>query len=136
MSNHFPAIPGDLAVSQIMYFATGQNAEISSSSPFYFASGVQSVGGPLNPQGNIGQWNFSFTTPGEYGTFDQDTVEAAIARVITDLAQSGVDNYGVPLADIQATISVSRTYFFTSPSNMNNWPGLYYNDTMTYPPAA
>lgn len=75
---------------------------------------------------------FQFTTPGEFGTFDQTTIEAAITAQITAECQLMSDASGDSLATVQASVgSVQRTWGFTDGSG---WTASY-SDTMTYPPA-
>ena len=88
-------------------------------------------GAGLGESVGIAQFQFQFTTPGEYGTFDQAAVEAAIAAHVTDLCQALADLLGIDLAMAQAAVTIARQWTWADEAGSN----AFMQDFMTYPPA-
>jgi hypothetical protein len=124
MSNHFPPVPSDLGLAGIFY-----NAVLPTpfgDSPLNFTGGTATYS-PIT-QGTSVQ--IGFNTPGDLGSFDQDTAEAAIATAVTDACQALADLSGVSPESVQAGVEIFRSWSWRDNSGFQ----LSYNDMMTYPP--
>lgn len=133
MSNHFPtSAPGDLELVTIQYdIVVSPNYSSITAGAFYFSSDVSSgvaIGGNNYP-GTMPLLQFGFDTPGTFGSFDQDTVEAAIATWVTSQCQSIADVTGQTLADVQAEVTINRNWAWTDSGGYY----LTYSDTLSYP---
>lgn len=127
MTNNFPAVPTDLALQRIQYvISTGADLSIQPTSLFYCGAGVASQ---LNASLSGNGVTFTFATPGQLGTFDQTTIEAALASTVTSELTGIAAAMGVPLATVQAAVTIGRTWTWTDGGGFE----LIYSDTMTYP---
>lgn len=139
MSNSFPSIPSDLALTYVWYeFVVPDNS--GNNFPYTY------TGGNANqlPINYGGMWSvdgtgsypsqpnvqFVFDTPGAFGTFDQTAAEVVVTTVANDMCQLVADTAGLTLEEVQATATVNRIWYF---SDTTGWSATY-NDTMTYPP--
>jgi hypothetical protein len=128
MANHFPAMPGDLGLFQLAYNASLPTPGYQPASPLNFGTEVETQLVYSAP--NIAV-KFTFDPTGSTGTFDQDTVEAMIAEEVTAICTVLSGMSGVPLAQVQAQVTVSRAWTWTdSTGYVAGW-----QDTMPYPPA-
>lgn len=128
MSNHFPAMPTDLQVLQLSYLALLPAVTIQPGSVLDY--GPQVNGQLVYTVPNLGA-SFTFTAPGQLGTFDQDIFEAELAASITAVCQVLSSMSGVVLAALQKQVTVRRNWSWSDPTGFS----ALFEDTMTYPPA-
>lgn len=134
MANHFPAVPSPLNLASLTYTASieqiGQNWPSAGFTYTGVTTGSVSFAAS-QPQTGTFNITFSFTTPGNPGTFDQDAAEAQVVSVLNDLAQAVATTGGLTLAQVQAMTTVTRTWTWTDAS------GAYVltnnSDRMPYP---
>lgn len=81
MPNHFPAIPEDLAINNVTYTLNFGTSMIQVIPALQFEGVATNMFGALNSLGNQGGVQFTFTTPGNPGTFDQDAVEVGLYQL-------------------------------------------------------
>lgn len=124
MSNHFPAVPADLGLASIFYSVSFPTP--FGDSPLNFTGGENSFG-PFTNSGSGPAFNFD--TPGTFGTFDQDAIEAVIATSVTNCCQALSEMSGVALATVQADVRVTRNWVWRDTDGFL----LNYQDAMTYP---
>lgn len=125
MSNNFPAIPADFVLTQIMYAVTFPS--VQPKSPFTGAS--LTLGGGLMNLGGTGYLQFTFSTPGQFGTFDQTAAETSVKKILTDVCQLFADLSGQTLAQEQAGVTVARLWTWTDAAGNQ----ATYADTLAYP---
>jgi hypothetical protein len=75
---------------------------------------------------------FAFSTPGDTGNFDQDAAEATIASLVTEICQYVAGLGSQSLTAVQSGTIVQRLWTWSDGGGFT----AYYEDTMTYPPAA
>lgn len=138
MANHFPTIPS-LSLVSVTYTA-GWNYSVGANNltdlTYFDVTGVTPMADTGLPVSIIGTAAtplavpFTFTTPGDSGSFDQDTEEGNVATVLDDIAQAVATATGNTLATVQGWLTVNRQWFWQDSTGKFN---LQYNDTMTYP---
>lgn len=129
MANNFPAMPSDLGLFQLAYNASLPTPSYQSTSPLNFGTEVETQLVYSAPSIAV---KFTFDPAGSTGTFDQDTVEAMIAAEVTSVCTVLSNMSGVPLAQVQAQVTVVRAWTWTDGAGyVAGW-----QDAMTYPPAS
>jgi hypothetical protein len=71
---------------------------------------------------------FTFDTPGSFGTYDQAAVETDFAQAITAVCGVLASMSGVALADLQAQVTVTRAWTWTTGTS-----NVITQDAMAYP---
>lgn len=125
MSNNFPAVPADLVLAVVQY--TASFPSVTPQSPFTGTS--VSMGGGLMNLGGPGSLTFQFATPGSFGTYDQTAAETSVKKVLTDVCQLIADITGQTLAQVQAVVTVHRTWIWQDAAANN----ATFSDSMPYP---
>lgn len=125
--NNFPPVPTDYALASIEYDAAFPQ-------PQQLAAGLTFTGGTttviaLGAFGVGGLAMFVFTTPGQFGSFDQATAEAEVKTMLNDCCQFLADTTGTALATVQAGVTVTRRWTWTDTAGNQ----ARYADTMAYP---
>jgi hypothetical protein len=138
MSNHFPAVPdpGTWDLAGVTYLATvfnsGAGLPIGNTGDFDLTGvDVRSNSSLFGPNLQPLNFVFLFTTPGDPGGFDQDSVESALTSMLDNIAQALATATGDSLGTAKGLISVTRTWTFQA----EGWQAIYYADTLTYPAA-
>lgn len=140
MANHFPSIPS-LSLVSVTYTAhwnyTVSGTNDLTNLAYFDVTGVvpmSDLGEPGSVLANTATpllvVPFVLTTPGDPGSFDQDTEEGNVATVLDNIAQAVATATGNTLATVQGWIEVDRQWLWQDESGQFN---LVYNDTMTYP---
>jgi hypothetical protein len=127
MSNHFPAVPSDLALASIQYIANMGQVN-GAPSDLTFTGVSTTISNLSDSASSLLQATFMFVTPGDAGSFDQDSVESAISTVLDEVCQAVSNSNGKTLTETQAEVTVYREWLWTDMSF-----SLQYQDTMTYP---
>jgi hypothetical protein len=131
VSNHFPNLPTSLPIKSVTYtlnFGLGVVEVI----PALQFSGVGTfLFGALTALGNQGGVQFSFTTPGDPGGFDQDHAETELATVASAVFALVAALTGQDLSTLEANFSVTRTWNWTD----DNGNQATYVDEMPVNPA-
>jgi hypothetical protein len=70
---------------------------------------------------------FTFTPPGTYTGFDQDTAEAGITSMLNGMCAAWAAITGLTQAAVQAAVVVNRVWTFSAPA------GITWSDVMKYP---
>lgn len=135
MSNHFPTVPAlDLvSITYTAEFSGDDAAGYLQHLDGFDVTGVVPMSDVFGPQilgTGILTAPFNFTTPGDAGSFDQDTQESLIASVLDDVAQAVATASGQTLATIQGVITVQRQWAWQDSGSQYN---LSHTDAMTYP---
>lgn len=128
MSNHFPAVPTDFVLASVEYDITFPPP--TQVTPDLIFAGVITIpsGASILSSGNA-LMIFQFTTPGSFGTFDQDAAETAIKIQLTDICQFMANSTGATLAQVQEAVKLIRHWAWTDAAgNM-----AAFTDTVTYP---
>lgn len=129
MSNSFPPIPPDLVLASIEYDATFPTNAAPSLIPDLSFTGVSTSVIALGAFGVGGLVAFYFDTPGSFGAFDQAAAETAVKMMATDCCQFITDITGIPLATVQAGVTITRRWTWTDTTGST----ARYADTMVYP---
>jgi hypothetical protein len=132
MSNSFPSVPTDLQLQSVVY-TLNFGGDIPTPGPALTFDGVGTgLWGAISSLGGQGGVAFTFDTPGDAGSFDQEAAEAQLASIVTDIFQLMSDLTGVPVATLASSVTVNRRWTWTDATGSQ----ATYTDTMTYPPAA
>jgi hypothetical protein len=127
VANHFPVLPA-MQLSALQYVV-----------------GFTDISGPFNSiqADTLRLVNFGFQrgTDGsgniltDYSLFDQDGYEANLKTMLNGMSANLAANLGVTAADVQAVITVTRTWFFyaAAPSAGGAYQGITTTDLMPYP---
>lgn len=111
MANNFPAVPTDLELRSVLYtldFGTGSSPALG---PSLIFDGVSTtIMGAISGLGGSGSIQFEFTSPGSFGSFDQEAAETAMAKITTDIFQLMTDLTGVPIPILMQNFCVNRTW--------------------------
>lgn len=126
MSNHFPAVPGDLLLASLSYLAILPTVTVQTGSALDFGSGVTSQLNFTSP--NMGA-SFTFVTPGTFGTFDQDSFETLFASGVTSVCTVLSNMSGVALATVKGEVVIRRNWTWTDASGFT----LTAQTQMSYP---
>lgn len=115
MSNHFPVLPGDVAVAGIQYLSriTWSGGTASSLSPLHFSGGDVILN---NDDQFVLNYVVVFSAPGAYGSFDQDSFETGFKASVTAICTRLATDLGVTLATVQAQTTITRNWQFGSPT--------------------
>lgn len=131
MANSFPAVPADLQLQSVVYtfaFTSDANpATAVTAGPSLAFTGVNTgLGGTLAALAQGGSVQFTFQAPGQFGGFDQAAAETELSKIATDVFQLISDLTGTPVATLQQSFSVQRSWTWTD-ANGNR---AAYTDTM------
>lgn len=137
MSNHFPTVP-DLELVTLTYSPNMNNAGTGNLMALagFSVEGISVAGNiltdPLTGSALYPILNLvlNFTTPGDAGSFDQDSAESELAGLLDSLCEAVTAATGAELATVQGWVTINRTWFYQD--STDNW-ALTYTDTMTYP---
>ncbi len=136
MSNHFPTPPASFNLASLVYQPT-----ISGFDASFAGLDFTGINNPPGDQGNADSFTdggsvqlfaipFNLSTPGDAGSFDQDSAESTIAGALDDIAGGLAALNGSTLASVQANITVNRQWTWQDSASEFT---LTYSDTMTYP---
>jgi len=129
VANNFPAVPSGLLLTSVEYAASfGQASQATPAALSFTGTSIQ-FGGAFNALGGGSAVEYVFNTPGTFGSFDQTTAEANIKTLMTNACQVLVTITGIPLATIQAAVSISRRWTWTDAAGSR----AVFTDTLTYP---
>lgn len=129
MSNSFPSVPADLALSSITYVVNfdGPIGGGVSFGPALTFDGVTTGSiGALAALGGAGGIQFTFQTPGSFGAFDQTAAETALTQTVSAIFSLMSVISGVPVDTMAADVSVSRIWTWTDSAGNH----ATYTDTM------
>lgn len=132
MANHFPTLP-TLNLLSIQYTVTISSGGNPIDANAFAVDGVSVDGSaiPTMEQGSPLALGFTFDTPGDAGSFDQDAAEAQVASYITAVLEALIAlNGDTTLAEAQEWVYVMRQWQW---GDSENHFFCGYNDTMTYP---
>lgn len=130
MANHFPDPPAtsSMALSGVVYSCTinepGQSALATQygSNPDFSFSGTELW--------NVGPvYEIQLNTPGQWGSFDQDTFEGQLAALLNATAALVAADAGVTLTEAQGWITVNRMWEWT----INGVGAFTTTESMPYP---
>lgn len=127
MSNSFPQVPAGLQLSSVQYTLSFTAGSVPVS-PDPSAVSV-SLGGALQALNSPGSVQYAFGTPGAFGAFDQDVVEAGLRQVVTDVCQLIATVSGQQLAAVQARAVITRMWNWADQAG----DSASYTDTLSYP---
>ena len=135
MSNDFPTPPSSYNLAGLQYTVSSSyqynNWNPVSGSDLDFSPDVNtSIGGTGQNAAQQFIVSFGFATPGTVGSFDQTTAEAQVTALANDYCQALADVYGDTLANIQATVTITRNWTWQDSSGEYQ---VTYTDTLTYP---
>lgn len=125
MANSFPAPPGNWELESVAYSAVLPAPVLEPGSALDFGAGVT---GHLVYSVPVLGLVFTFGTPGSFGAYDQDTVEAGLKQAVTGVCEVLAAMSGAALADLQAQVTVTRSWTWTSGD-----VSVGTADTMAYP---
>lgn len=126
MSNNFPAVPADIRLCQLTYVAILPGPALAPGSALDFGSEVSTQLVYSAP--NLGA-SFTFATPGQFGTFDQQAFEAMLSQSVTAVVEVLAGMSGQDAGALQAQVNVVRSWQWTDGSGYQ----LSWQDQMTYP---
>lgn len=129
MSNNFPDVPADLQLKSITYMVSFDGpvgGGVIFGPAFTFDGANTNSIGALAALGGAGGIQFTFGTPGVFGTFDQDAAEAELTSVIGAIFQLMSVISGIPVADMADDVAVERVWTWTGSGGST----ATYTDTM------
>lgn len=129
MTNNFPPPSTGLNLASVSYLAILPDVSIQPGSALDYGAGVNSQLTYTVP--NLGAV-FTFTTPGQFGNFDQAAFETALASSVTSVIEVLGGMSGENPATLQTEVEVRRNWLWQDADGYQ----LTWQDTMTYPPTA
>lgn len=129
MSNNFPAIPTNYALVSLEYDVAFPPATQTEPSLVFSGVNTSLVGTGALGIGALAL--FTFTTPGQFGAFDQTVAETALVTLLNDCCQFLADATGDALATVKSGVQVTRRWTWTDPAGNQ----ARFIDTMPYPTA-
>lgn len=125
MTNSFPPPPSGWQLAQVSYQTVLPHPDLQAGAPLDFGTGVTTQLAYSVPVLGL---VFTFSTPGQSGAFDQTAAESGLAGAVTQVCTVLAGMSGVPLADLQAQVTVTRSWTWTAGAS-----SVAVTDTMTYP---
>lgn len=128
MSNNFPSVPADFALASLEYdVAFPPPVQVAPSLTFEGVSTIPT--GPSILSSGNSLMIFTFSTPGDFGSFDQDQAEAEVIILLNDLCQFLSDATGAPLATVKGAVQLTRRWTWTNAAGNT----ATYTDAVAYP---
>lgn len=135
MANSFPTVPSDLQLVSITYmlnFNGPVGGGVPVGSNLTFTGVTTNTIGALGALGGSGGIQFTFDTPGSFGSFDQTAAETALAGVIQGVFSLMSVITGESISSFASELSVIRQWYWTDGSGNT----ATYADTMPLPSAS
>lgn len=128
MANHFPDVPSNYVLASINYSLNfGDNPPPMSLGGMPYGV-ISQIWGALAGVGSSGGVQLTFTTPGSFGTFDQDSFEQGLEQMVALIYNLMSALSGQTPAQLEANTKVTREWSWTGPSGST----ATFSDTMPF----